>query len=78
MPWEHLRALSLLLIEIRWGHPGATSDGKYIWTEFSRAGMNGRSRKRVSGTKISDISVIVVEFSSTRCTLTGVLSLLVF
>ena len=34
--------------------------------------------KTVTGTKISNIFVIVVEFSSTSCALSGILSLLVF
>ena len=38
----------------------------------------GEVEKTVSGTKNSNNFVIVVEFSSTSCTLSGILSLLVF
>lgn len=45
---------------------------------FLELELMGEVEKTVSGTKNSNIFVIVVEFSSTSCTLSGILSLLVF
>lgn len=45
---------------------------------FLEQELMGEVEKTVSGTKISNVFVVVVEFSSKSCTLSGILSLLIF